>query len=61
MKHKSKLTLWLEYNPEYIRIRTTPALRRRMSHDPGVKFMERGWMIVGLILAIMSILGRLLH
>ena len=44
--------LWKQYNPVYFYIQSKPSLRRQMKNDPGVKFMERGWTIILVIIII---------
>ena len=60
-RRTSKVDLWCQYNKSYYYIRSRPALYSQMRRrkDPGLQFMERGWLVVFIILAIISMIGRL--
>jgi hypothetical protein len=60
-RRPSKVDLWCKYNKTYHYIRSRPALYSQMRRrkDPGLQFMERGWLVVFIILAIIGMIGRL--
>ena len=60
-RRTSKVDLWCKYNKTYHYIRSRPALYSQMRRrkDPGLQFMERGWLVVFIILAIIGMIGRL--
>lgn len=51
------VTLWCQYNDTYIDIQRDPYKRSRMRNDEGVKFMEKGWRIVGWICVVLYFIG----
>jgi len=53
-----KATLWWDYNDVYInKVQKNPRARSNMYNDPGVKFMRKGWWIVGFIIFLLNVIA----
>ncbi len=59
-KHSNPVSLWFAYNPTYLRIQLdlNPKAKAKLASTPGYKFMRRGWIITGIIILILSAIGR---
>lgn len=59
-KQRNPVSLWFVYNPSYLRIQTdlSPKAKAKLASTPGYKFMRRGWIIAGIIILILSAIGR---
>lgn len=59
-KARNPVSLWFAYNPTYLRIQRdlSPKAKAQLARTPGYKFMRRGWIIAGIIILILSAIGR---
>lgn len=53
-------SLYLQYLTTYYEIHKNPYLKHRMRHNPGIKIMRRWSWCIYLLIALLSVLSKLL-